>query len=174
VPTKFDIHGLIRDTIKSSSSADPHDIAVDVVEAIPGNRLREVLGMLMPDYVRQELGKERRAVLRKKRRKPSKSKRYGRVKQTVDTDEFKLWDTSFYIPSTNEWRFFKELTRDNVAEIAEGYHHAAESNAAWADSFEQLGAAMKRQRATVANDLPTETVRSIFAPVEEEIGEDDE
>jgi hypothetical protein len=174
VPTQFDLKGLARDCIKESDSADPHVIAAEMLEEIPGNRLREVLGMLLPDYVRQELGKERRAVLRKSRKAKKGSKRWSRAKELATTDEFRLWDTSFYVPSTGSWKFFRELDRSDVAEIATNYDNIAANNAAWADSFEELGKAMKRQRATFTNDLPTATVRKIFEPVEEEIEEDDE
>ena len=174
MPTQFDLKGLIRDHIKQANSADPHDIAADVIGDIPGNRLREVLGLLLPDYVRQELGKERRAVLRRSRPKRKAKGKWDRVKELAETDEFKLWDTSFHVPSTDTWKFFRELDCNDVAEIALNYNNLAASNAAWADSFDELGKVMRRHKVSVTHDLPTETVRKIFAPVEEEIVEDEE
>ena len=154
-PQEFSLSRLVRAALEGDE-ADPHRIAEDLIASMSLTDARAALAVTLPDYVAK-------AIHRTRRRGPApttSSARWDNVAELHASGELTLLRIRVF--ALGEWKFLGDCTRDDVKDIAEQREAEAAANAAAAERFKRLRAAMGRKRAAVVSDLPADVLEGIF------------
>jgi hypothetical protein len=149
IAADLDLAGLIRERLAMDASADPHRVALGIIEDIPEDQCRAALAMLLPDRVRLAIRQERREVARLSEEawQPGESK----------------WDLAARVFGqrvhvAGEWKRLGECTRDDLAVLAGQHDALAAENAAQAKRYRAVARVVARAKADRVSDVPAEKI----------------
>jgi hypothetical protein len=162
LPEPFNVEALIDAHLDYSSKADPHEIAEAMLDEIPAEELRDILGELLPDMIRLRISARRRN--RKKRVIPRVSQQWKKAADDQANGDLDIMRERVNVPGT-AWKFMGELERDDVEAVVGGYERRAEENAKYARAYAELLTLMKKRKASKVGDLPRSAVTAIFNKV---------
>lgn len=145
----FNLKQLIRDVVKESKSPNPHVIASQVAKLIPSDHCEEVLAVLLPDAVREQIRQLRNVVpiTREKPFNPIKDRRTG-SNRSAKNDKIReaalspfTWRIS--VPPKNTWKFLGECTGYECELIANDYFAKATQTTNNGNQYLRLSKAIK-------------------------------
>lgn len=165
---EFNLNQLIREKIVESKSPDPYVIAGDVAAAIPSKDCCQVLAVLLPDAVREQMRALRHVAPTKKNAKSSassgtkKAANYsarGARLQKIAQSPF-TWSVCV---GPRQWKFFGDCTKIEVEHVASGYFQRAADHNSLGNSYLAVAKALKDSQ--IVRDLDEDFVISHFAEV---------
>lgn len=154
VEQEFSLSSLVRAALESDE-ADPHRIAEDLIAAMSLTDARIALAVTLPDYIRKSIARTRQHGV-----PITSSKRWDNVAELHASGELTLLRVRVF--ALGEWKFLGDCTRDDVQALADDRDAEAAANAAAAERFRRLLAAMKRGKAPVVSDVRPDLLRKIF------------
>lgn len=147
--TEFDIREAVRSVIDETDLTAPEDIAAKVAESVPARQLRPVLADVLRDYVRLELGRERR---HNELPLPGRS-----AKRAAIAEYGQRWLRD-RVSVANEWKMVGDCTQDDCLAVAAERRENARRNEAMAELWEARAALLKRHRVRRLADLPADAL----------------
>jgi hypothetical protein len=148
--TTVNLRALIRDIAENSSLRGPREIAAKVAENIPAKQVRAALAEALVAYVREELTRARATsapVL------PGNVNSARSSKVAAIRDAWRRTLAGQFHVGAGVWQRLADCSREQVMFLAAERREMAERNAAAADMFDRLGAAMRKRHAKVVADL---------------------
>lgn len=175
----FNLRALVREVLRSSTMADPGDVADEVMRRIPEKLTRDALTQVLRDVVRQVMGEERSSngastaadespALRIastdeesdesiRSRVPNRSwKRVG----IADGWQKRLTDRIHVGASARDWKLLKACTYDDLLFAATERRGIADSNAAAARQYDAWARLMNEHDVATFGQLPAEALMS--------------
>lgn len=152
----FSLHALTKEIIHSSKSADPTEIAAQLVAQIPPAHLDHAVQQMARAYVRTVI-----STVRQKAIAPPDG--YASRKIQAARERWRrLLDVPEFVPSLNGWIRLHEATREQVLEMAAHRMHQADMNSAAAKRYESIAKSMKTLKAQTVGDLPEDLLAETF------------
>lgn len=140
----YDIRAAVREVIEETDLTSPEEIAGKVAESVPARQLRPVLADVLRDFVRLELGRERRHNVTV----PARSAKRDAI---VEYGQRWLRDR---VSVAGEWQMVGDCTRDDCLTIAAERRENARRNESAAQVWEARAALLTKHRARRLADLP--------------------
>lgn len=175
----FDIRHLIREVLRSSTMADPGDVADEVMRRIPKSMIRTALVQVLRDAVRNVMGAERnkssgpahapetQPALRMadpgaepEVYVPPKPNRSFKVSAIRDGWQKRLTDRIHVGESARDWKLLKFCTYEDLLFAANERRGIADSNAAVARQYDGWARLMNEHEVATFGDLPAEALIS--------------
>lgn len=156
----FSLFEVVRAALEGGEP-DPYRVAADVIASLSLADARAALAATLPSYVRDVIRDQRRGRVRvaSPAAAPT-SARWDNVAELHASGELTLLRQRVF--AQGAWKFLGDCTREDVQAIAEDRDVLAAENAAAADRYRRLRAAMGRRKATVVRDLPADVLTRIF------------
>jgi hypothetical protein len=171
--TGYDIRNAVRQAIEETDLAQPEDIAAKVTENVPSKHLRQVLEEVLRDYVRIELGRQRRnvaqpvplaepgAILPSKAHSISTP---GSAKVRAIRDAAPRWLATRVHVGCSTWKSLGDCTYEDLTFLVSERLGNAEQLRLKANQYQQLANLVQRYKVSFVADLPAAVFRNIDAP----------
>lgn len=173
--TDFNIRHLVREVLRSSTMADPADVADEVMRRIPSKMIRTALVQVLRDVVRQVMGDERQrtapntapsepAGLRiapggEEPKKPVPNRSWKRS-GVADGWQKRLTDRVHVGPGARDWKLLRACTYEDLLFAATERRGIADSNAAAARRYDAWARLINEHDVATFGDLPAEALVS--------------
>lgn len=154
----YSLPDAVREVLDTTSLADPDDVAAKVAENVPSNKLRTVVRVLLPAYVREHMRAQRASnpVISDAHR--TRSARSSKVAAIRAEHERCLRDRVF---TDAGWKLLGECTYENLVYAANARREDAERNMARAAQYDALAAALQEHGVATVGELPATVVHSV-------------
>lgn len=171
----FDIRHLIREVLRSSTMADPGDVADEVMRRIPKSMVRTALVQVLRDAVRNVMGAERAKssgaqhahesqpdlpVADPEVYTPPTPNRSFKVSAIRDGWQKRLTDRIHVGDTARDWKLLKFCTYEDLLFAATERRGIADSNAAMARQYDSWARLMTEHDVATFGDLPAEALIS--------------
>jgi hypothetical protein len=173
---EFSIRQEIRQVIRETDLAAPHDIAAKVAENVPAKLLRVALAQALPEVVRNELGIHRSHLYNESAEvspnaaagdlapRSSRSAKVVAIRQASAGWRAALSERVHV--GNGEWLLLAECSADHLRYAAEERRVIASRTLASAERYEQLGAACEKHKVDRAADLPDAVLAALLGAEE--------
>jgi hypothetical protein len=154
---EFNLRGLVREVLRSSTIADPGAVAVEVLKRIPSRMHKAALGQALRLYVRQVISEERishRSEPAAAHQPPARSAKVAGIR---DGWQKRLRDR---VHCNGTWKFLAACTYDDLLAAAAERRQLADRNQAWARQYDAWARLLTEHDAETFGDLPTEAQMS--------------
>jgi hypothetical protein len=160
----FDLDKLIVETLRTSSSADPEDLADEILPRIPVNELRSIVRLILPERIKSHIRSERSQPPRTGRRKSSRWLQAADSRDSGEMEEIRteLLARRYGRQGARDWRALADIDAEFAEALAEYHSKLSVANASKAAQFDALRKALNRRHLTVASELPTKVLLDIF------------
>lgn len=178
--TDFNIRQLVRDVLRSSTMADPGDVADEVMRRIPKEMMRAALAQVLREVVRQVMGEERQAnrsgggisteppqqtplsvaPSQPTNTAPRVANRSFKVNAIRDGWQKRLTDRIHVGQSARDWKLLKFCTYDDLLFAATERRGIADSNATAARQYDMWARLINEHDVATFGDLPAEALMS--------------
>lgn len=188
--TDFNIRQLIRDVLRSSTMADPGEIAVEVMRRIPDSRVWEALAQVLRDAVRETMRSERTGnsftvsdgepaakpkltvtpqgspysapspEMNGPVERPRVPNRSPKVSAIRDGWQKRLHDRVHVGAGGGDWKLLKSCTYEDLIFAAKERHETADRNAAAARQYGAWARLITEHDVATFGDLPAEALIS--------------
>lgn len=146
----FNARDLVREVLRSSTRADPGDVAAEVYKRIPASHRGDALQQLLRLFVRQVISEERTS------HAPSVvsavSGRSAKVRSIRDAWQRRLKDRVHV--GDAHWKFLRDCTYEDLLAAANERRELADRNAAWARTYSEWAALMTDHNVQTFGQLP--------------------
>lgn len=156
--TDFKLRHLVRDVLRTSTLADPGDIAEEVLRRIPTRQVRVALAQALRLYVRQVNSEERISHRGEPATEAQAPNRSAKVSGIRDGWQKRLRDRVHV--GKGEWKFLAACTYDDLLAAAAERRELAERNQAWARQYDTWARLLTEHDVKTFGDLPTEAQMS--------------
>lgn len=159
----FNLRRLVEDTLATSTDANPHIVAKEILDAIPRGCYRDALAETLPDFVRHAARSVRPAPP-----EHSSGDRYDSAAPLAAAPEVSPKARAFanrriaLSMDGNEWKFLTECTADDLDAAAAMRRTMATANLAVAQKFETLAETLRSQGCETVGDLPDDVIGEAF------------
>lgn len=153
---EFNLHRLATEIIRGGTSADPAELAAELVNCIDPVHFDAAVHQMAREYVRSVIGSERRTAT-------AAGPSTGSRKVAAARDQWlRLIEVPEFVPSLNGWVRLREATESQVREMAQHRMDQANKNVAAARRYEKIARQMRALQAKTVADLPSDALRSAF------------
>lgn len=146
----FDIREAVRAVIEETDLTAPEEIAAKVAEGVPARQLRPVLSWVLRDYVRVELGRDRRH-----HHDVPLFARSAKREAIVEYAQRWLRDR---VSVANEWKMVGDCTAEDCLTVAAERRENARRNVLAAELWEARADLLKQHRSRRLADLPPDAL----------------
>lgn len=154
--TDFNLRQVIREVLRSSTMADPGQVADEVMRRIPTKMIKAALTQVLRDVVRQVMSEERGA--HRGLTPTAGPTRSAKVSGIRDGWQKRLRDRVHV--GASEWKLLGSCTYDDLLFAASERREIAESNAAMARQYDAWARLINKHDVATFGDLPAEAQMS--------------
>jgi hypothetical protein len=158
----FDLHSLVQAELERSKSADPLVVAEGVLDLIPDEALRDVVGQLIRGYVRNEAGRQRSRHLSQAihptRVAPSPSSKVAAIRTAWQ----RVLDDRIHVGGA-AYKFLRDCTYEDLQAAANERERLAEANHRSAKQYQLLADLIAQHGVTTFGELPVEILQAALA-----------
>lgn len=153
--TSYDIRAAIRTMIDETDLTAPEDIAARVVQEVPEDQLRAVLAMVLREYIRVELGRQRMAPQPGPTPAPTRSAKVSAIRAAGPK-----WLRDRVFVGNSTWLMLGECGYEQLRYLESERRTNAARSVAAADRYARLAELVETYNVPRVADLPVEVLNN--------------
>lgn len=150
------LRARIRAAQEACASDDPREIAAKFLAEVEDAELRDVLGEVLPEYVRQLMKSGRHGAMSA----PPAAGRSSKVDAVRTWHERLMAQPIDVSGGKGRWKSLRDCTRDELLAVAQHRRQVAAKNLATADRYEALAKVLPAGK--TVGQLPADAVANVF------------
>lgn len=153
--TDFTLRILVQEVLRTSTMADPGQVADEVMRRIPRSMVRVALSQALRLFVRQVISETR--ISHQATPTPAGPARSRKVASIRDGWQRRLRDR---VHCNGTWKFLGECGYDDLLAAAAERRELADRNMAWARQYDEWARLLTEHDVATFSDLPVEVQMS--------------